>query len=212
MSGPPIAKTTARRCVSVSVVASFFSSVSCASLSGLSDDGRDASVPSGDAATRDVVDSAPGTDSSDASVDAPIPPGSIRCASTSVTCDVSASECCIVATGKVTPPRTLESSSAHCGPIGGPNCGRFYLTTGDTYQMAIVQTCSSHLDCEGGVCCTELAGGDMYVEAITCKTQSQCNAIDGGHALCALDSDCSGRTCTTETDPVLSQIYSRSCR
>jgi hypothetical protein len=196
---------------SAALAASCVALAHCTNLSGLSAE-DDAATPLADAADDMSIDAdaAPdaGADASDA--DAMLPPGTIYCAGTNVTCDVTMTECCVTVTGRQTPPpRTVDNASARCGAIGGPNCGPTYGSAGTTYFMDFPTRCASAAECDAGAVCCATFPSQGIVGSIACSTAADC--VDaGGRAICS--STCPGGvSCAPDPDPVLAQLYGGYC-
>jgi hypothetical protein len=186
----------------------------------------DASPPDADAHTSGADSSATGIDSSlppeasagpDAQPDvvdaAPLMQGYIRCAGTTVACDIAAqAECCLTVDGMLSggdAAATFAFASADCEEAGGPNCG-FYGTSGNTSFMVFPQTCSTAADCAmGDACCVALDTTETWVSGISC--QPAC--ASPSRIVCLTSADCrNGQQCLPETDSILMHLYSRYCR
>ncbi len=199
-----------------------------ADFDGLSGGSSDGGIASGDGGGGAESGPAPG---GDGSADAPSPadanppdsggdgvvtvlPGFIRCGSTTTTCEIATSECCLMVSGDDSNGRAYSSSQARCQPIGGPNCGS-YVSVGGSFTMVFPQRCAAASDCAAGtVCCAESGKADPLsteIRDIVCLPLSTCNAK--GRTLCTATNECPAPTsCLAESDPVLSHVFARDCR
>jgi hypothetical protein len=201
--------------------------VSCASLEGLAQTGADAASGSsagdgaagssaGDGAAGDGGTVNPHLDAAAPDGLAPLGPGQIYCASTTTACDVQKAQCCVTLSGTASAAaRSYTTSSAQCGPIGGPNCGQ-YIGAGNDFTMKFPQRCGTAADCKSGesCCVLPLTMGDRFskeVAEISCVAAATCATT--GRAICTGPKDCAAtENCLAETDPVLSHLYAMLCR
>lgn len=173
----------------------------CTSLGGLSGGGDDAGADASDAAS-----SADATPDGSLDEDAALPPGTIACPSTNVTCDVASNACCVTVYGYDAPaPRSFTKSTATCGVPQA--CTASYsggAALGNAFTMTFEATCSKPSDCTMGVCCVMNSGN--HVLKMACQAQCSGKILCDGDGLCGAT-----KKCTAETDPVLVHVYDRFC-
>jgi hypothetical protein len=177
--------------------------------------GPDATVDSSDDTASDASASMDASNASDAGEAATsVPDGSIRCGTTSQTCPYATMECCDSVYGQLAEDggANLGTIETECESIGGPNCGS-YGNVGPMFFFNFPQTCMADTGCDAGsVCCalTTNGGGYSVVTQIQCKTAAGC--ASSGRTLCVTNADCPGTSCQPEADPILANLYARTCQ